>query len=178
MRLIRTITTIVFLGLPGLVFGQDFRLRKQIDSIILVIDKIPNQVLAFSKTGKGTRRILYEVKYQAKSEDGSIERIVRQYRNADSSVKQAFYTINSSLLFSTESIVYYYGRDSIEWSATYYFSDGKLEDYETLGHGKSEISTWNPDDEIFRNYQRAKSAVRDYLRTQKSGRHKMRFRSK
>jgi len=171
MQLIRTIAAIVFLSLPGLAFGQDFRLRKQIDSSVLAINKESKHILSFSKTEKDAQRGLYDVKYQLKREGGNIQKIVRQYRNSDSSVAQVFYTVNDSLIFATESIVYYYGKDSIEWSATYYFSDGKLEDFETLGHGKSEISTWNPEDEVFRNYQCAKSAVRGYLRTQRADNH-------
>jgi hypothetical protein len=165
----KTIAIIAFLILPGLMFGQDFQLRKQIDSSVLAIEKGTDQILSFSKTEKGDERALYDVKYQFKGEDGNMQKIVRQYENRDSSVAQVFYTINSSLIFSTESVVSYYRNDSIEWRATYYFSNGKLADFETLGHGKSEISTWNPENEVFRNYQRAKSAVHGYLRTQRSG---------
>lgn len=70
----------------------------------------------------------------------------------------------SYLIFSTESITYYYGKDSIGWAGIYYFSKGKLQDHETLGHGKSELDTWNPEAEVLRNYHKVKAVIVNYMR--------------
>ncbi len=167
--LMTTLTIIVFLLLPHFVCGQDFILRKKIDSSVLAIDKTANQVLHFSKTEKLGNSKIRTLHYRFKNYNGHIGYIVRQYADRDSSVKQIFYALNSSLVYSTETIVYYFGNDSIGWSGTYYFSNGKLIDYETLGHGKSEQETWDPESEVLQNFRQATKEILRFLRSKNGG---------
>ena len=108
-------------------------------------------------------------KYQFKYNHNQLEYAAREYSDKDSSVKQEFYILASFLIFSTESITYYYGKDSIGWGGVYYFSEGKLKDYETLGHGKSEDEKWNPEAEVLRNYQKTNDAIVSYRKKMNGG---------
>lgn len=150
------------------VSGQDSQLRNRIDSTILIIDNT-SKAISFNKPEKSSNKEERIVRYQFKVVKGNLAYILRQFSERDSSVSQLFYLMDGSLIFSNESIIYYFGKDSIAWGGTYYFSNGKLKDYETLGHGKSEIETWNPQFEVFDNYRKAKADVLAYLKKKNGG---------
>ena len=152
-----------YLLLPTLCFSQNLELRKRIDSNVSTIKSNPSKTSSFTKAerinGQETA-----VHYSFKLINGQLNHIAREYSNKDSSVRQHFYSSNSKLVYSTESITNYYGKDSIGWGGSYWFEYGKLKDYETLGHGKSESETWEPEIEVLNNYQKARLAVRTYLK--------------
>jgi hypothetical protein len=57
------------------------------------------------------------------------------------------------LLLAEETILdIYNGKDSISWLGTYLFEKGKLKDYYTNGHGKSETDDWDPEKEVLYNF--------------------------
>lgn len=45
------------------------------------------------------------------------------------------------------------------WECKYYFINGKLSFYESLGHGKSEDDSWNPEKEILERYNTYKKML-------------------
>jgi hypothetical protein len=147
---------------PFFVFAQDFQLRKKIDSSVLKIDSRRTKTISFTKTEKTLDNKTITCKYQFKYNQNQLEYASREYSDKDSSVKHEFYALASIIIFSAESISYYYGKDSVGWGGAYYFSGGILKDYETLGHGKSEDETWNPEAEVLGKYQRTKEAVINY----------------
>jgi len=159
----RILSFLFYLLLPALCFSQDLEIRKRIDSNVAAINSNPARTSSFAKTesinGQKTT-----IQYSFKLVNGQPDHITREYSNKDSLVRQHFYSSNSKLVYSTESITNYYGKDSIGWEGTYWFVYGKLKEYETLGHGKSEFETWDPEIEILNNYQKARSAVRAYLK--------------
>ena len=159
----RLLSFLFYLLLPTLCFSQNAELRKRIDSNVLAIKRNPAQTSSFKKSERVNGRET-TVQYSFKLINGQPNHIAREYSNKDSSVRQHFYSSNSKLVYSTESITNYYGKDSIGWGGSYWFEYGKLKDYETLGHGKSEIETWKPEIEVLNNYQKAKSAVKTYLK--------------
>jgi hypothetical protein len=159
----KTLYFLLYLLSPDLSFCQDLGLRKSIDSNILAINHNSAKISSFIKT-ENINEHNTTIRYHFKMVNGRLNYISREYSNKDSSVKQNFYLSVSQLIYSTESITNYYAKDSIHWKGTYYFQNSKLRDYETLGHGKSEIDTWNPEAEVLKNYQRARSAVQTYLK--------------
>ena len=164
----RQIFIFVFLA-PFFVFAQDFQLRKKIDSSVLKIDSSRTKTIFFTKTEKSVDNKTITFKYHFKYNQNQLEYAAREFSDRDSSVKQEFYMLASFLIFSTESITYYYGKDSIGWGGAYYFSKDKLKDYETLGHGKSEDETWNPEAEVLSNYQKTKNAIIKYRKKVNGG---------
>jgi hypothetical protein len=151
---------LLLLGNPT--FSQDVALRKTIDSTVHRIQACPNHVSTFTKveTINGNE---IPIKYQLKTCKGFGTYIERIFSNKDSVVYQQFYEWDYELIYSIERIVNYYARDSITWRAIYYFSDGKLRDHETLGHGKSEMDSWDPEQEVIANYRRARNDIRGFL---------------
>ncbi len=45
-------------------------------------------------------------------------------------------------------------KDFIGWAGSFYFSKGKLIDFITLGHGKSEVGDWDPEKDTFKMFKR------------------------
>jgi len=136
---------------------------------VLKINTGLTNISSFSKTKKSVDNKKITFKYQFKYIKNHLDYIVREFSDRDSSVKQIFYTITSSLIFSTETITYYYGKDSVGWGGAYYFYKWKLKDYETLGHGKSEDETWNPEVEVLKNYRKAKADILAHLKKKNGG---------
>ena len=157
----KTLYLQLFLLVPILAFSQDLELRKKIDSTVKRIQACPNGISAFTRleTINGHKT---EINYQYKTCKGFGACYERKFSNKDSSVSQIFYEWDYQLVFSTERIVNYYARDSITWGGTYYFSGGRLRDHETLGHGKSEIDTWNPETEVLGNYHKTRNTIRSF----------------
>ena len=159
----RTVFFILILFLPSIFFGQDAQLRQQVDSIVVKIDSRSSKSISFTTNQKiATKNVTYF--YSFKRNNGNIDYIERKFANRDSSVLQRFYSIGESIVFATESIIHYYGNDSVGWSGSYYFSGGILKDYVTLGHGKSEDEFWDPEKEVLINYRRAKKDVQVFLK--------------
>ena len=135
----------------------------------MAIDNRLTNLTSFSEAQRTPKERKTTYKYQFKYNKNAFEYIVKEFSDSDSMVKQTFYSKGPYLIYSTEFISYYYGKDTIRWGGKYYFSNGKLKDYETLGHGKSEKETWQPENEVFRNYRKAKEDISEYLRKKNGG---------
>ncbi len=69
---------------------------------------------------------------------------------------QVFELNNGKLKTASESIVYENDNDNKDiggWGANYKFQNGKLVDFSSFGHGKSEDEDWNPEIEVLTNYK-------------------------
>ena len=160
---------IIFLLLAFLLtiisFGQNKeKAIKTIDSIVKVISKDKKYTTSYFRI-QALKKVLHYISYTYKFEKKNILRIERKFSHKQDSIKQIFYLNNGQLIYAIETIVSHFANDSITWSGDFYFSNGKLLDYETLGHGKSEIETWDPESDILRSYSESK---RDIIRHQKS----------
>ena len=149
----KVLNCLFFLFLPFICFTQDKQHNTKTDSLVLAIDKRPDSIFSITKTVRTSNNQTIVYKYQFKKKNGSAYYIRRELRYKDSLIVQVFYSVGSSLIFSSESITNYYGKDSTGWGGTYYFSNGKLKDYTTFGHGKSEFDDWNPEVEVLSNYR-------------------------
>lgn len=148
---------ILLLLLCRMATAQDVTvIRKQTDSIVADIDKATGSTQKF----RGIRLQQYEYKMIG----DSLAKVVLLFRRGTERVTQTWYQNQGHLLFSIESEVPFYGRDSIAWGGTYYFQKGTLIYYETLGHGKSEMETWDPQKEVLTAWLRAKAAVLAHLK--------------
>lgn len=137
--------------------AQDSALiKKQTDSIVAGIDKATGATQKF-------RGIRFQ-QYEYKMIDDSLVKVILVSQRGPGQVKQTWYQHQGALLFATEHETAYYGRDSIKWGGTYYFQQGSLIHYVTLGHGKSEMESWDPQKEVLAAWLKARSAVLDHLK--------------
>lgn len=136
--------------------------KQKIDHQVAVIDHgIKTRQYSFTK--KEDKKLLHYT-YHINSE--KVLLITRSFKDKDDSVKQVFYYNKDKLIYSTESIITYYTTnnitDSIGWGGTYYFSNNKLIDLRTFGHGKSEEDSWHPEKEVIVNSNHARVDVMKY----------------
>jgi hypothetical protein len=146
--------------------------KKVIDSIVAVTEIGKSQV-SHKFSIAAVKKVSPNINYHYQTRQGSIVKIIRYFGSNNDSTTQTFYFKNNNLVYSTEAITSYSfadnQRDSIIWIGSYYFSGGKLIDMVTLGHGKSETETWDPETEVLAN---CKSAKNDIARFNKPGRPK------
>ena len=119
-----------------------------IDSIVANIDNDHNLQGHVFKI-QALKKVLHFIDYRYLANKTAIVKIDRRFKNRGDSVYQLFYFRNNKLIYCTETIISYYNQhnvqDTMTWSGSFYFSDGKLIDYVTLGHGKSETEEWDPE---------------------------------
>ena len=131
-------------------FAQDAVSSKR-ESIDVDVQKIRNDssLKPVSFSIQALKKVLHYISYNYISNADGYVRISRQFSHNNDSIRQTFYLKKGQLIFANEQIVSYYTEnnktDSIGWSGDFYFSNGKLIYFETLGHGKSEDETWNPE---------------------------------
>ena len=69
---------------------------------------------------------------------------------------EKYYSTDGVLIYAIENETTYYSRtdsnNTIIWEGQFYFSNRKLIYYETLGHGKSEEDSWDPEKEILTRF--------------------------
>ncbi len=134
--------------------------KQKIDGLVATIDNgIKTRQYSFTK--QEDNKLLHYT-YHINSE--KVLKIARSFKEGDDSVKQEFYYDKDKLIYSTESIITYFTtdnnvKDSIGWGGTYYFSNNKLIDLRTLGHGKSEEDSWDPEKEVLINSNHARVDV-------------------
>ena len=133
-------------------FGQD--LEKEKSAIDLEVDRISRQfnskTVSFSI--QALKGVLHYINYQYIESTKGYDKIRRQFSHKSDTIQQTFYLKNGVLIYATETIATYFtengNTDSIVWKGDFYFANGKLIDYVTLGHGKSELDTWNPEKDM------------------------------
>lgn len=136
--------------------GQDIRLRDKTLQTVKEIDENKKQPVSFSTSPNNV--FTYE------TSNGRFIKLIHRFEKDNAKTEQLFYIHNDELIYSTETEILFFGKDSSSWRGTYFFANGKLKDYETLGHGKSELDNWKPEEEVIRNYKRTKNVVVAYTR--------------
>ena len=141
--------------------------RKSIDADVQKIrnDKTPRPVTFSIQADK---KVLHSISYNYISGADGYVRIKRQFSLNNDSIRQTFYLKKGQLIFANEQIITYHTgnnkTDSIGWSGDFYFSNGKLIYFETLGHGKSEDESWNPEQNMLSAFN---DSVNDITRHKK-----------
>lgn len=136
--------------------GQDISLREKIVQTVKQIDKNKKQVAGFSTTKNKY--------FTYKTSNGKLVKLTYLFKNDSTKTEQIFYINNGKLIYSTEDEVLYSSKDSSIWRGTYFFANGRLKDYETLGHGKSELDDWEPEKEMVNNYKRVRNIITAHIK--------------
>jgi hypothetical protein len=76
---------------------------------------------------------------------------------------EKYYFKDGALINAYESEVFFLPDLGIDqgtmWAGDFYFSKGKLIDYVTVGHGKSELDDWDPEKEILQRLKKRKAEL-------------------
>jgi hypothetical protein len=135
------------------------------DSIVKAIDS--SKILSvknFRITAR--KKVLHSIGYTYYSDKNEIVKITREFSDKIDSIGQTFYLQKGKLFYATERIVSHYKKDnvvdSITWSGSFYFLEGKLVYHDTLGHGKSEHENWDPETAMLSAFKDAKRDIYRY----------------
>lgn len=170
MRLLIAIAVVLF---SNVALGQD--IEKQKAAIDAEVERIsrPSKPAAVSFSIQAMKKRLHYIRYNYVEDKSGYVKISRQFSNKNDTILQTFYFKAGKLIHATETITSYFtdkGKtDSIGWSGGFYFANGKLIDYITLGHGKSEIDSWNPEQEMLTAFDESKKDIARYKRMKKGG---------
>jgi hypothetical protein len=137
-------------------------LKKEIDNEVQRIQS-SHGLKPASFSIQALKKVLHYISYNYLSDDNEYVKITRQFSRNNDTTRQTFYLKKGKLIFATEQVVSYYTEnnktDSISWSGDFYFSNDKLIDYVTLGHGKSEVDIWNPEQDILNAFRESKRDI-------------------
>ena len=159
----RVLFAIVFSIAVSALSAQDLAKRKAgIEKEVEQIDKLSvGRTQRFSI--KALKKGLHSTNYHTVETSRGLIKISRQFSSKNDSVEQQFYLKNGKLIYAHEIITSYFTvnnqKDSIGWSGRFYFSQNKLIDYITLGHGKSEMETWNPEEDMLTAFNESKRDI-------------------
>ena len=164
---------IAIIFLSNLSFGQDLEKQKvAIDAEIERISKQSNSA-AVSFSIQAMKKRLHYIRYNYVVNKSGYVKISRQFSNKNDTTQQTFYLKEGKLIHATETITSYFHEkgktDSIGWSGGFYFANGKLIDHITLGHGKSELETWNPEQEMLTAFDESKKDIARYQKKKNGG---------
>jgi len=140
--------------IPILCFSQQKRPdTSSINEIVRTIDKL-------SKTNSRSFINTKVIKNKKVKEtwqhfdNKQLARIIMNYTIDPAAYTEGYYFKDGFLIYGYEGIVEYTG-----WSGEFYFSNGKLIDHVTLGHGKSESDNWDPEKEILQRLEKRKKEL-------------------
>lgn len=159
----RILIVLVFILITGLSHAQDLAKQKAvIDTAVKDITAISlNDATRF--TIQANKKVLHYISYRYMEKPEGYITIQRQFSKNKDTIQQYFYMKNGELIYAIENITSFYGgnqKDNIVfWSGQFYFSKNKLIDHVTLGHGKSELETWNPEQEMLTAFKESKQDV-------------------
>ena len=153
-------------------FGQNsIAIKNEIDAEVKQIRTDTKQpTVTFSIQAR--KKVLHYINYNYVENTRDYLRISRQFHQKNESIQQTFYLNNGQLIFANETIVTYFTTnsktDSITWSADFYFSNGKLIDHITLGHGKSELESWEPGTDMTKFFNESLNDIDRYKKNKTS----------
>lgn len=168
MRLLLAISAILF---SKVLYGQD--IDKQKAAIDAEVERISKQSKLKTErfSIQALKKVLHYIDYQYVENTKGYVNISRQFSHQNDSVQQTFCLKDGKLIHATEVITSYFNdkdkRDSIAWSGSFYFAKGRLIDHITLGHGKSELDTWNPEQDMVTALSDAKRDIARYKKKKK-----------
>ena len=144
-----------------------FARKKKTDSSS--INEVVRKIDKMSKTN-GRSFIKYKVINNKKIKENwqhfdnkQFSRIIINHVIDSMRYSEKYYFKNGSLIYAYESEILYspfWGQIEYSiWSGDFYFSKGKLIDHVTLGHGKSELDDWDPENEILQRLKKRKAEL-------------------
>ena len=153
-------------------FGQDtISLKKDIDTEVHRI-QANSRLKPVTFSIQAMKKVLHYISYSYTENENGYVKISRQFSRKNDTTRQMFYLKKDQLIFATEKIVSFYTEnnqtDSITWSGDFYFSKGKLIDHVTLGHGKSELDSWDPEQDLLNAFNESKQDI-DRYKKKKNG---------
>jgi hypothetical protein len=156
----RLLLVIVFTFVLHNAIGQN--LKKQKAAIDAEVERISNQseIKAVNFSIQALQKDLPNISYQYIESSKGYQKISRRFFYQNNRIRQDFYVKDRCLLYASEIITYYFTQngktDSIGWSGGFYFTKERLIDHITLGHGKSEMDSWNPEKEMLTAFKESK----------------------
>lgn len=165
----RLLFAIAFVIIVKASFGQDLEKQKTaIDADVESISKQTN-LKTESFSIQALKKALHYINYQFIENTDGYVKIHRQFSHKNDTIKQTFYFKNNGLIYATEKITSYFTEngktDSIVWKGDFYFANGRVIDYVTLGHGKSEIDTWDPEQDMLTALRESKQDIERHKKT-------------
>jgi hypothetical protein len=92
-----------------------------------------------------------------------LSRIIIDYIIDSTAYTEKYYFKNKSLIYAYESEIFFSPPAGVDqgtkWAGDFYFSNGKLIDHVTLGHGRSELDDWDPEKEILQRLKKRKAEL-------------------
>lgn len=163
MRLLLTLAVTLLINIS---FGQDLKKQKaDIDAEVARISK-QSKLATATFSIQALKKALHYIRYQYSESQTDYVKINRQFSYEQDTIQQTFYLKDGNLIYATESIATYFTEkgktDSIIWRGDFYFSKGKLFDYVTLGHGKSEDESWDPEQDMLTAFSESKRDITRY----------------
>lgn len=147
--------------------------KSQRDSIISDLERIGKMTNTASTDFniRALKKVPHYIQYLYVESKKQYITIERRFAHQEDSIWQTFYLKNNQLIYATEQITSYYANegqtDTMTWMGSFYFYRGKLIDHITLGHGKSEIDTWDPQSDMLTAFR---ESLRDIDRYKKADR--------
>lgn len=92
-----------------------------------------------------------------------LTRIIINYTIDSTDYAEEYYFKDGFLIYADEKEISRYPSLGLNqysvWGGGFYFSNGKLIDHVTLGHGKSESDDWDPEKEILQRLEKRKKEL-------------------
>lgn len=96
-------------------------------------------------------------------ENNKFSKISIEYKIDSTIYMERYYQEKGLLIFTYEGIKFltpsFDPNDYTIWAGDFYFINGKLDYYITLGHGKSELDDWNPEKDNLDRYEKRKTEL-------------------
>ena len=159
----KLITTLIVLIVCTQTSAQEtISTKRDVDAEVQRIDQ-DSRLKSVTFSIQAMKKVLHYIEYNYLADENGYSKITRQFSRSNDTTRQTFYLKKGELIFVTEQIVSYCTErnktDSIAWSGDFYFSKGKLIDHVTLGHGKSELDTWDPEQEMLSAFNESKNDI-------------------
>ncbi len=157
---------LVIILIANVSFGQNIEGRKK--AIDVEVNRISKEIKlpTINFSIQALKKVLHYINYEYVTNPIGYIKIKRRFSYKNDTIHQTFFLQKGDLIYATEEIVTYFTKnkktDSIAWRGDFYFSKGKLIDHVTVGHGKSEIDSWNPEQEMLAAFNESKRDIDRY----------------
>jgi hypothetical protein len=169
--IMRVLTTILFILISISAVGQSIETQKA--KIEIEVEQIENncQHKPIHFTITALKKVKHDIQYTFIETSKGYVKITRQFSRKNVITFQSFFLKSGDLIYAIETTFYDSNKnsDSVKWSGKFYFSKGKLIDYITLGHGKSELEDWDPEQGILMAFQESKRDISRHKKMKNGG---------
>lgn len=158
-------------------YGYTQEREKHVELIKAYVSKIDGQASKSFSIHKTTKKAPLTEDWSYTLDKNRVSLIsISYWLDSTNSYEESYYAKNDTVVFARESEIYYYPtvseENAIEWRVKMYFDKGKLIDMSSLGHGKTEDDTWDPEKEVHDNFKKRKQELKHYLAGQVKDKHK------